>query len=134
MKQVFRLVHTEARRRATEAVRAAPDGYLVTVAQPTRNNDQNALLHAILTDVAAQCQWAGKAWDVDSWKRLMTAAWSRAHAQGVAMVPAIDGQGFDVLYQHTSKLTKGECADLCEYIFAWGAEHDVVWSTSGVIA
>ena len=101
---------------------------VVTVKPEKRSDDQNALLHAALSDVARQCQWAGKSWSVENWKRLMTAAWCRANAQGVEIVPAIDGQGFDVLYQRTSTLTKAECADLCEFLFAWGTEKGVAWS------
>lgn len=84
--------------------------------------------HTALSDVAKQCQWAGKSWSVEEWKRLMTAAWCRANAQGVEIVPAIDGQGFDVIYQRTSTLTKAECSDLCEYVFSWGADKGVIWS------
>ena len=92
-----------------------------------RSLDQNALLHAALTDVAEQAEWAGRKWSVDQWKRLMTAAWCRTRNEGVLMIPALDGQGFDVLYQRTSKLTKSECSELCEFIFAWGVEHGVTF-------
>lgn len=95
------------------------------IERPRRSLDQNALLHAALTDVSSQAEWAGRRWSVDQWKRLMTAAWCRTRNEGVQMVPAIDGQGFDVLYARTSKLTKAECSDLCEYIFAWGSQHRV---------
>ncbi len=26
---------------------------------------------------------------------------------------------------HTSKLTRAECSELCEFVMAWCAEHDV---------
>jgi hypothetical protein len=103
---------------------------VVEVKPETRSNDQNALLHALLSDIARQCEWAGRKWDVEEWKRLMTAAWCRTRHEGVQMVPAIDGQGFDVLYQRTSKLTRGECSDLCEYVLAWGADQGVDWSNT----
>lgn len=101
---------------------------VVEVRPETRSNDQNALLHALLSDVSRQCEWAGRKWDVEEWKRLMTAAWCRTRNEGAQMVPALDGQGFDVLYQRTSKLSRGECSDLCEYILAWGADQGVTWS------
>lgn len=101
---------------------------VVEVKPETRSNDQNALLHALLSDVSRQCEWAGRKWDVEEWKRLMTAAWCRTRNEGAQMVPALDGQGFDVLYQRTSKLSRGECADLCEYILAWGVDQGVCWS------
>lgn len=98
---------------------------LLEVKPATRTSDQNAKLHACLADVAKQVKWQGKLMDVEDWKRLMTAAWCRANQEGVEMVPAIDGQGFDVLYQRTSKLSRAECADLIEYVIAWGAMHGV---------
>jgi hypothetical protein len=128
MKRTFILAHDLARQRAVEAVKSAPQGFAVTVAEPTRNSEQNALLHAILSDVAAQCEWAGRRWSVEEWKRLMTSAWCRTRNEGAQMIPAIDGQGFDVLYQRTSTLSKRECSDLCEYIFAWATEHGVEWT------
>ena len=50
----------------------------ITVKRATRNTKQNALLHAMLTDIAMQHEWAGKLRDVECWKRLLTAAWLRA--------------------------------------------------------
>jgi hypothetical protein len=29
------------------------------------------------------------------------------------------------VFRHTSKLTRAECSELCEYVMAWCAEHDV---------
>lgn len=124
----FVLSHQIARQRAVDRVRTAPDGWEVRVKEPTRSGPQNALLHAALTDVAKQCEWAGRKWDVESWKRLMTAAWCRTRNESAQMVPAIDGQGFDVLYQRTSELSRRDCSELCEFIFAWGSERGVEWS------
>ncbi len=117
-----------ARQNAVRAVLAAPVGHLVQIKPATRSGEQNSWLHAILSDVAAQCEWAGRKWDIESWKRLMTAAWCRTRNEGIELVPAIDGAGFDVLYRRTSKLSKAECSELCEYILAWGAEKNVQWS------
>lgn len=89
----------------------------------TRSSEQNALLHATLTDISRSVTWGGKKWDVDDWKRLLTAAWLRARKEAAIFVPAVDGAGFDVLYRRTSQLTKGECAELIDYIQAWQAEH-----------
>ena len=122
MKQQFKLVHLEARRRAVEAVKSAPDGWVVEVKEATRTLDQNALLWATLTDVAEQVEWYGKFLTPDDWKHIFTAALKRTQ-----VVPGLDG-GFVVLGQHTSNMTKRDFSDLCEIIFAFGAEHDVKWS------
>lgn len=90
-----------------------------------RSNPQNRLLHALIADIAAQVEWAGAKRDAEVWKRLLTAAWSRVHGQHVEVLPALDGHGVDLVPARTSKLTKAECADLCTFIEAWGAEHGV---------
>ena len=122
---IFRLAHAIARQRALESVKNAPDGYIVTVRGPTRNLEQNAALHALLQEIAETRQWAGQRLDVEDWKRLLTAAWMRATGRGIRLVPAMDGQGFDALYQRTSTLTKAEMSELIDYIQAWRASDDV---------
>jgi hypothetical protein len=100
----------------------------LTVAETKRSLEQNAKLHAMLTDISKQCEWAGQRWSVEDWKRLLTAAWMRAEKQSAVIVPELDGTGFDVLYRHTSSLSKTEMASLIEYAYAWGSEHAVQWS------
>lgn len=124
-KRTFRLVHATARRMAAECIAAAPDGYVVTVQEPTRSLEQNSKLHAALSDIADQIEWHGERMDVDDWKRLLTAAWARAESQQVKLVPALDGNGFDVLYRRTSRMSKSEMSNLIEYLHAWGAEQGV---------
>lgn len=100
---------------------------VVEVREETRSDAQNRLLHSRIGDVAKHCTWAGRKWNTDEWKRLLTAAWCRTRNEGVEIVPAIDGKGFDVLYQRTSKLSRRDCADLSEYVMAWGTDQGVQW-------
>jgi len=116
---ILTLVNPKVRERAKGLIDMAPDGWVVRIDEPTRNLEQNALLHAELQEIAESREWAGKRWSVEAWKRLLTAAWCRATGQGVELVPALDGVGVDVLYQRTSDLTKRECSDLIEFIKAW---------------
>lgn len=119
MTQVFVLAHPEARKRAADAVLKAPDGYAVRVGENNRNLDQNAKLHALLSDIAESREWVGRKWDVDTWKRLLTGAWMRTRNESPAMLPALDGHGVEVIYQRTSTLTKKECGELIDFIEAW---------------
>lgn len=118
----FVLAHDLARRRAVAAVAEAPAGYTVRVEEPRRNLPINAALHAKLTEIAQSREWAGKRWDVEIWKRLLTAAWCRATGQSVLMLPALDGAGVDIVFRRTSELTQAECRDLLAFIEAWQAE------------
>ena len=122
---MFRLVHLTARRLAKEAIDAAPDGYVVTIKEPTRNLDQNARLHALLTDVSKQVEWHGKKLPLDVWKRLCTAAWLREIGETPEMIPALDGKGFDVIFERTSTLTVAQMSSLIEWTTAFAAEHGV---------
>lgn len=121
---IFRLVHATARERALEAVRNAPEGFVVRVEEPTRNLEQNAALHALLSEIALSKTWAGQSLSLEDWKRLLTAAWCRATGRGVKIVPSLDGQGFDAIYQRTSTLSKAEMSELIDYIQAWKAENE----------
>jgi hypothetical protein len=87
----------------------------------TRSSEQNAKLHAELSEIAHSVEWAGKRRDVETWKRLLTAAWLRAKGEPIEMLPSLDGHGVDIVFRRTSQLTKSECADLIEYVMAWKA-------------
>lgn len=100
----------------------------VSVTDEDRSDEQNKKLHAMLADIARQVEHAGKKWNILIWKRLCTAAWLREIGESAAMIPAIDGNGFDVIYEKTSKLGVRKCASLIEWISAFGAEHGVRWT------
>lgn len=125
-------IELHSRQQAWAAIKAQVFPFLATVLQgggrwvlslspQKRNLPQNALLHARLTEIAAKHEWAGRKWEVEVWKRLLTAAWLRARGESVIVLPALDGQGVDVVFKRTSDLTKGECAELITFIDAWEA-------------
>ena len=100
---------------------------LVLEIRPERRSDaQNRLLHACLSEISKQVEWAGCKRDVDTWKRLLTAAWLRARGEPIEMLPALDGNGVDIVFRRTSQLTKAECAELSEFVMAWAAERGIV--------
>jgi hypothetical protein len=93
----------------------------LAIGEPKRNDPQNRKLHASIAEIAKTVEWAGRKWDAEVWKRLLVAAWLRAHNQQMILVPAIDGAGVDAVFRRTSQLTKAECADLQDFIHCWGA-------------
>ena len=119
MTRTITLAHPEARRRALEAVREAPDGYVVTVGEQTRTLEQNALLWPLLDAVSKQVEWYGSRLTTSEWKDVFTAS-----LLGQKAVPGIDG-GFVVCGSSTSKMGKRKFSDLCELILAFGAERNV---------
>lgn len=122
-KRVLHLVHQTARQRAVQAVREAPEGYTVTIAEPTRNGEQNARMWAMLTDIAQQVDWYGKRLTTEDWKNVFSASLRK-----LQVVPNLDGSGFVALGMSTSRLSKREFSDLIELMFAFGAERGVEWS------
>lgn len=116
------------RQKAIDAVKQAGDDYIVTISEPTRSTVQNALLHAVIADISKQVKWCGKKFDLDTWKRLCVAAWLRERNETPDLIPALDGKGFDVIYQPTSKLSILECSQLIDWCYAFGAEQGVEFS------
>ncbi len=121
-RKTVRLAGPLQRKTAHAYIDEAPQGWVMTLAEPKRNLAINAALHAKISDIAATREWAGKQWDIDIWKRLLVAAWHRATGQSVIMLPALDGAGVDIVFRKTSKMTQAECRDLLAFIEAWEAE------------
>lgn len=94
----------------------------MVIATETRNTEQNALLHVLLDKISRHIEWVGSKRDIETWKRLLTAAWLRARGESIELLPAIDGHGVDVVFRRTSDLNKQECAELIDFITAWSAE------------
>jgi hypothetical protein len=101
--------------------------------EDTRTAAQNRMLHSQLGDISKQVAWQGKKLSIDVWKRLTTATYLRELDENPQMIPALDGKGFDVIYERTSKLGVRKMSGLIEWIGAFGAEHDVVWTKFGKV-
>lgn len=127
---LFTLSHDIARKRAIEAVARAPVGARIRIDEPARTLDQNSLLWPLLANIARQHPHAGEHRTPEEWKGLFL------HALGkeVRFLPALDGKGFVPLGMKSSTLSKREFSDLLEFIFAWGAENGVVFSTKEIAA
>jgi NinB protein len=123
----FILAHPTARKLAAAQCMLAPIGYHCRIEPPTRNLEQNAKLHAVLTDIAEQVEWFGKKLPMEVWKRLCMAAWLRERGEQPTLIPALDGNGFDVIFEKTSKLSVSQCSELVEWCLAFAAEHGVVF-------
>lgn len=111
-----------ARQNAAKAVLEAPEGYIVTIQEPTRNLIQNSRFWASLSDVSRQVDWHGNRLTPEEWKDVFTAALKRQK-----VVPGIDG-GFVVIGTRTSKMGKREFSELLELVYAFGAQHGVKFS------
>ena len=119
MKKYFVLVNDAIRHNCKTAIDQAPEGYAVEIKPKTRTLEQNALLHALLQRITNSVEWSGKKRDIDTWKRLLTAAWLRARGEPIELLPALDGHGVDIVFRRTSNLTVNEMIELVDFIQAW---------------
>lgn len=121
MKRVFILAHDLARGRALACVSEAPDGFVVTVAEPTRNLEQNAKFHAICEDLAKSgLEWAGKPRTADQWKVLLISGHAMATHEGNEMIPGIEGEFVNVR-ESTALMSVKRSSSLIEYATAFCA-------------
>ena len=111
------------RRLAQTLIAKAPQGAVVNIREASRTLDQNAKLHAMVSDVA-RAKPEGRVYPVDVWKPLFLAMCGHK----MRFEPALDGNGVVPIGFRTSRLTKAQCAELIECIYAYGAEHGVKWS------
>jgi hypothetical protein len=120
-KLYFRLVHKTARDRAIEAIRNAPDGWIVVVQEPTRTLEQNSLLHGLLQELDGK-EWFGKPRSMLEWKVLTVSGHAIATGIGADVVPGLEGELVN-LRESTAKMTVSRLSSLVEYIKAWMATH-----------
>lgn len=131
MKQQFILLNDAIRHNAIVAINAllvGPDvaPMVVEIKPLTRTIDQNSKLWACLADVSKQVVWHGRKLSSEEWKHVFTASLKKQE-----VVVGIDG-GFVVLGQSTSNMSKNELADLIMLIYAFGAEHGVMFGENAI--
>lgn len=119
-KRILKITGDAARRAACGYVQQAPEGYVVTIAEPTRNLEQNALMWCLLDCMANQADWHGNKLNAEEWKDLLSAGLVQSKA-----VPNLTGNGFVILGQRTSKLSKSQFAALIELIYSVGTDKGV---------
>jgi hypothetical protein len=115
-----------ARGLALQAVRDAPDGMVVQIAEPKRNLEQNALMWSLLKPISEQVEWqingAVAHLDSEDWKNLLTASFRK---ESVRIAPGVDG-GMVLLGARTSKFSIKEFSEWIEYLYWFCAEKGVV--------
>jgi hypothetical protein len=123
-RQIYRLVHRQARNMAIEAIENAPDGFYVEIRPSTRTLEQNALFHAICGSIAKTKPFAGKMRSPDVWKMLLVSGHAMATKQGVEMMPGLEGE-FVNLRESTARMSVARLNSLVEYAQAWCVENGI---------
>ena len=127
MKQTFVLQPAPhpSRRRCMAAIAEAPDGYCVTLAEPTRSLEANAAQWPILQAFADQLEWPingrMERLTADAWKDILTAAFRR---ETVRVAMGLDG-GMVMLGARTSHFSKREFSEWLDFLHATAAARGV---------
>lgn len=120
-KPIF-LIGESQKRHACHLISEAPSDFVAIVRQKTRSDDQNAKLHAMLSDLQ-RAETPISHHGVEDLKLIFLQA-LRAESR---VLPTLDGKGMFPIGQRTSTLNKAQFAALIELIYAYGAQHGVVW-------
>jgi hypothetical protein len=106
------------RAKAIVGVTNAPDGFVLELREPKRSDEQNAALWGLLNQIQRQRpKHNGVNMTAELWKTVFMDALGAE----MRMLPKLDGDGFFPIGHSTSRLTKGEFADLLTIMLAWCA-------------
>lgn len=102
---------------------------------PVKKRIQEEKYHAMIGDIAKQVDLLGERQDEEDAKRLLIDAFARVmkdagtplHQQG-RIVPSLDGMGIVQLGLQSRQFWVSEAAEFIEYLYAFGAMHNVHWS------
>jgi NinB protein len=123
MKRTFCLVHDYARLMAIREVQRAPDGYVVTVGEPNRSLEQNAVQWPYLQAFADQKELCINGAMVkataDDWKDVLTGCYN-----GEMLMAAFDGRVI-MLPQRTSKMGKRAFSEWLDFLIAMAAQANI---------
>ncbi len=106
------------RAKAHLGVDRAPDGWTLELREPKRSDEQNRALWGLLHQIQRQRpEHRGVPMTPELWK----VVFMDALGSEMTLMPKLDGGGFFPLHS-TSRLTKGEFANLLELMLAWAAQ------------
>lgn len=122
-KITVKLAGEQQRIRAKMLVDQAPLGYIVTVKEENRSEEQNRLLWPLIADIRKQMPEHAKFSAEDTKNRFM-----QALGHEMRFLPELEGVGMFPVGHRSSTLSKTQFGALIELIFAYGAKHRVLWS------
>ena len=117
-----KLIGPSQRDYAHAAIDAAPENAVLSILAPTRTNDQNAKLWAMLEDVR-RSEPEGRRWTKEMWKSAFmdSLGWQCQFAM------SLEGDRPIPVGYRTSNLTVSQMSDLIELIYEYGSRFNVEW-------
>lgn len=118
--QTLILSNPAVRALAHRLIDMAPHAAVLNITEAARTLDQNAKMHAMLSDIA-RAKPQGRVLKTEVWKALFM----NAAGFTCTFEPTLDGQGVIPLGFKSSRLNKAEFSDLLEAIHCFAAEHGI---------
>jgi hypothetical protein len=124
-----------ARLTAARYIAEAPDGWMMTLVPETTRRIQEEKYHAMIGDIAKQTTYAGRKWDRDDMKRILVDEFAEEMRNAgtplhmdTRLVPSENGRRVIHLGPPTSEFYVTEASAFTEFLYAYGAMRNVVWS------
>lgn len=117
-RQRYHLINESVRANALNAVKSAPDKFIIDIRKPTRKLSQNAKFHTMLADIARQVQWCGKWLKPEQWKVLLISGHAVATKQEADVLPGLEGEYVNIR-ESSAQMSVKRMASLIEYTTAW---------------
>ena len=102
---------------------------LIEVKRPSRNADQNAKIHAMITDISKTVSLRGESFGCEAWKAILVDEFDKEmQQQGTPLrhpgrtVPSLDHRRAVTIRASTAKMTKAEGSQFIEFLYQQGAE------------
>lgn len=121
MKITFTLDNPRLRETVMSRVRAAPDGYRVTIEEAKRSDEASDRFWAALRHFAANADHYGEKLPAETWRDIFLHALGRE----TKFVRALDGEGIIPTRISTRTLTKHEMSDLTELVYSEGSKRGI---------
>ena len=118
-KQIFILIDEAVKDRAIRALNQAPTGYKVVVSKVSRSLDQNAAIHAAITEWGDSIRWnfRGNPVDLDDLKIIAMSCFNKVERKQSKFVIGLQGEPIDLMCK-TSRLDKEEASRFIEMVKA----------------
>lgn len=102
------------------------DCAVIEVRLKKRSDEQNAKLHAMLSDIAKQKTFNGQRLNIEQWKMVFVSGHKIATGGDAQMAIGLEGEVIN-LRESTAKMSIKRLCSLIEYIDAWAAQNGVVF-------
>lgn len=122
-RRFYRLSSRRRREQLCHDAMRVPDGWVASIAEPTRTLEQNAKLWPMLEDIQRQVPEMQGYTTEDIKLRFMDALGTE-----MRFLPKLEGQGMFPVGHKSSTLTVEQFSGLIELIYQFGARHGVRWS------